>query len=101
MVPGVSLVQGIEEVADLGGFPYERALDFRDGDFTGLHPSQDGLDRVWGDGIALGHSWIGYDGEIFGHYRFAAALFVEFNDFNYVVGIGVSVLPWPSGMWRE
>src|SRR5450631_1240598 len=50
---GVALIERVEQIADFRGFPNEGALDFRDGDLTRFHPSEQGLDRVRRDGIAL------------------------------------------------
>ena len=50
----VALVEGVKKVADLGRFPDEGALNFRDGDLAGLYPGEEVLDGVRCDGVALG-----------------------------------------------
>jgi hypothetical protein len=51
---GVALEERVEEVADLGRLPDEGPLDLGDGDLAGFDPSEDGLDGLRGDGVALG-----------------------------------------------
>jgi hypothetical protein len=49
----VALVERVQEVANLGGFPDEGSLDLGDGDLARLHPGQQGFDGVWRDGTTL------------------------------------------------
>jgi ABC-type polysaccharide/polyol phosphate transport system ATPase subunit len=46
---GLNRNERVQQVADLGGFPNERALNFGDGNFARLHPSQQGFYRVRGN----------------------------------------------------
>ena len=57
---GVSLIERVEEVADLGRLPNERTLNFRDGDLARLHPGKQSFNGMRSDGVALGRHGSGF-----------------------------------------
>ena len=51
---GVALVEGVDEVADLGGLPNKGALNLRDRNIARLDPTEERLDGLLVDGV-FGH----------------------------------------------